>query len=56
MANIHGVVVALNLWLKRLEIQGRAADISRINKLMLTYYPAAYFTPWILAMMIFGII
>ena len=53
---VGGLVVALNLWMKKMEVADSLTNHVLIDRLMLILYPIAYFVPWLIALLIFGVI
>ena len=52
---VGALLIMLNVWLKREEAAGRLAETKVINRVLLALYPIGYFTPWLVAALVFGI-
>lgn len=53
---VGGLVVALNLWMKKMESSGHLKHHVLIDRLMLILYPVAYFVPWLVALLAYQVI
>ena len=52
---VGALLIMFNVWLKREETAGRLAETKTINRILLALYPIGYFTPWLVAALVFGI-
>ncbi len=53
---VGSLLIMLNVYLKREEAAGRLIEIKHADRVLLALYPIAYFLPWLIAMISFGIV